>query len=161
MSARQFAGLFTLLLLFAGSGVYAKNIAYIYGDVAEDGTVPSGSANPFHQMLLTDTGRRGCSIFKEMVESKGHTITQYYDQETELTAEFLSQFDLIIFSLHQKQWSVAEKAALDSWIRAGGSIFIYSDSASGGGGTATKMLVAITPLVKPLSTTLSPNMACR
>jgi len=110
----------------------AKNIAYIYGDVSKNGDIPSGSDSPFHQMLLTDEGDYGCSIFKNMVESKGHTITQYYDAETELTAEFLNQFDVIIFGLHQKKWSEAEKAALDDWIRAGGSIVIYSDSAAGG-----------------------------
>lgn len=128
----MFLCLFSLVLLFAVSGIEAKNIAYIYGDVSADGDIPSGSKDPFHQMLLTDTGIRGCSIFRAMVEGKGHTITQYYDAQTELTPEFLSQFDVIILSLHQKKWSAAEKSALDAWIRAGGSIFIYSDSAAGG-----------------------------
>ncbi|NBB80244.1 MAG: hypothetical protein GVY36_12515, partial [Verrucomicrobia bacterium] len=109
-----------------------KKIAYIHGDIAADGTVPSGPDDPFHQMLLTDTGRRGLSIFKAMVEAEGHTIEQFYDQDTTLDAAFLDQFDAIIFSLHQKIWSSAEKAALNTWLQAGGGMLIYSDSASGG-----------------------------
>ncbi len=132
MNAKSYLYLFIFVLLFISSGVDAKEIAYIHGDVSADGDIPSGSEAPFHQMLLTDTGSRGCSIFKEMVESKGHTITQYYDAETELTPEYLNQFDLIIFGLHQKKWSEKEKNALDNWIWAGGSIYIYSDSAVGG-----------------------------
>lgn len=107
-------------------------IAYIHGDVAEDGTVPSGADAPFHQMLLDDTGNRGLSIFKGMVETEGHSIEQFYDQDTTLDAAFLDQFDVIIFSLHQKIWSAAEKTALDTWLQAGGGILIYSDSAAGG-----------------------------
>ncbi len=132
MNAKHSLCFFTFVLLAISVSVDAKAIAYIHGDVSADGDIPSGSNAPFHQMLLNDTGRRGCSSFKAMVESKGHTITQHYDQDIELTPEFLSQFDVIIFGLHQKQWSAAEKTALDNWIRAGGSIYIYSDSAAGG-----------------------------
>lgn len=111
--------------------VIAQNLAYIHGDVAADGTIPSGG-NPFHQMLLTDTGDRGCSNFKALVEAEGYTINQYYDQATTLDTAFLEQFDAIIFGLHQKVWSAPEKLALDAWIRAGGGILMYSDSAAGG-----------------------------
>jgi hypothetical protein len=45
---------------------------------------------------------------------------------------FLAGLDVVIFGLHQKIWSASEKASLDSWLRAGGGVFIYSDSASGG-----------------------------
>ena len=83
-------------------------------------------------MLLTDSGNRGLSQFKAMVEAEGHTIDQYYDQETTLNAAFLNQFDTVIFGLHQKIWSTAEKNALDTWIRAGGGTLFYSDSAAGG-----------------------------
>ena len=112
--------------------VEAANVAYIYGDVAANGVTPSGNAEPYDQMLLTDNGDTGLSQFKTLVESQGHTITQYYDQTTELTDNFLNSFDVIIFGLHQKLWSSAEKNRLDLWIRNGGGVFIYSDSASGG-----------------------------
>lgn len=109
-----------------------KNIAYIHGDVAQDGEVPSGDAPPYDQMLLTDSGNTGLSIFMSMVEDAGYTIEQFYDQDTTLDADFVESFDLIIFGLHQKIWSPAEKSVLDTWLRAGGGMLIYSDSASGG-----------------------------
>lgn len=123
-----------LLLLLIGfcSVLSAGNIAYIYGDVSDNGNVPSGSKPAFHQMLLTDSGNRGLSQFRSMVESQGHTINQYYDRSTTLNASFLNQFDAVIFGLHQKRWSTEEKNALDTWIKAGGGTFFYSDSAAGG-----------------------------
>ncbi len=110
----------------------AANIGYIHGDVAADGTVPSGAAEPYDQMLLTDTGNTGLSMFKTLVESQGHLISQHYDQQTTLSEEFLCGKDVLVFGLHQKLWSEPEKIALDNWLREGGGLFIYSDSASGG-----------------------------
>lgn len=110
----------------------SKNVAYIYGDVSGLGAIPSGAATPYDQMLLTDSGNKGCSQFKTMVEAEGYTVSQHYDQSTTLNAAFLNQYDVIVFGLHQKIWSVSEKTALDSWIRAGGGILMYSDSAAGG-----------------------------
>lgn len=118
--------------LFVSSTVNAGRIAYIHGDIAADGTMPSGSAPAYDQMLLTDTGNTGLSQFKALVESEGHTITQHYDQTTSLTTVFLNSFDAIIFGLHQKIWTSNEKNNLDAWIRSGGGMLIYSDSASGG-----------------------------
>ncbi|MDX1680657.1 MAG: malectin domain-containing carbohydrate-binding protein, partial [Akkermansiaceae bacterium] len=109
-----------------------RKIAYIHGDVAADGTIPSGSAAPYDQMLLTDSGATGCSLFKAMVEAEGHEISQHYDATTTLDAAFLEQFDVVIFGLHQKIWSADEKAAFDTWLRAGGGALFYSDSAAGG-----------------------------
>ena len=88
-----------------------------------------------------------------MVEGQGHTIAQYYDAATNLTAGFLAPYDVVIFGLHQKAWNATEKAVLDSWLNAGGGMLIYSDSASGGrynivgaqnsvGQTATNNLIA-------------------
>ncbi len=113
--------------------VLAANIAYVYGDVAADGSVPSGpNEEPFDQMLLTDSGDKGLSEFRDLVISEGHTISQHYDQTLTLNESFLNSVDVMIFGLHQKIWSNTEKSALDSWLSAGGGIFIYSDSASGG-----------------------------
>lgn len=109
-----------------------RRIAYIYGDIAPNGTIPSGSAEPYDQMLLSDSGSTGLSSFKALVEAQGYSIGQYYDQDTTLDSSFLGQFDVVIFGLHQKIWSETEKAALDTWIRAGGGILTYSDSAAGG-----------------------------
>ncbi|MGF1655564.1 MAG: DUF4350 domain-containing protein [Verrucomicrobiales bacterium] len=109
-----------------------KRVGYIHGDVAANGTVPSGSAAAYDPMLITDTESTGLSVFRLMVEEEGYQITQHYDQATTLDAAFLDQFDAIIFSLHQKLWSADEKAALHTWLQAGGGMLIYSDSASGG-----------------------------
>lgn len=126
---------FFLMMSFFFCGalsVLAKDVAYIYGDVAPDGTVPSGSVEPYDQMLLSNTGKAGCSQFRDMVISQGYTITAHYDVGVTLDAAFLAQYDVIVFGLHQRLWSNIEKLALDHWLRAGGGILIYSDSASGG-----------------------------
>jgi len=120
------------LTVFISCVTQAANIAYIHGDIAADGTLPSGDAVPYDQMLLDDDGNTGLTDFAALVESQGHTINQYYDQDTDLDAAFFSGIDVLIFGLHQKLWSGAEKNRLKNWIREGGGMFIYSDSASGG-----------------------------
>jgi len=128
----KIAHFFAISLSITLTTVSAQRIAYIHGDVAPDGSVPSGDVSPFHQMLLTDAGRLGTSEFRGIVEDHGYSIEQFYDQETELTSAFLASFDALIFGLHQKIWSDAERRALDAWLRQGGAMLIYSDSASGG-----------------------------
>lgn len=123
--------LFFLFVLVAQVNA-TKNVAYIHGDVSEDGDIPSGDKAPYDQMLITDTGSTGCSEFRAMVEGEGYTISQHHDESNTLDASFLNQFDVIVFGLHQKVWSPAEKTALDDWIRSGGGILMYSDSAAGG-----------------------------
>ncbi|MEO0795263.1 MAG: malectin domain-containing carbohydrate-binding protein [Verrucomicrobiota bacterium] len=119
--------------LLAPAGLFAtKRVAYIYGDVAANGTIPSGAAAPYDQMLLDDTGSTGLSIFESTIQGEGYTITQHYDQSLSLDAAFLYQFDVIIFGLHQRVWNTTEQQALDQWIRDGGGILMYSDSAAGG-----------------------------
>ena len=54
------------------------------------------------------------------------------DRDTELTPEFLADFQVIIFGLHQKLWSPEEREALHQWLTRGGSFIVYSDSATGG-----------------------------
>lgn len=111
----------------------AGDIAYIHGRVADNGTIlEEGEGNAFDPMLLSDAGNKGLSKFKALVETESHTISSYRDKDTALTSAFLADFDVVIFSLHQKIWSPAEKTALDTWLKAGGGMFIYSDSASGG-----------------------------
>lgn len=127
--------LFIALIGYSLIGVnsFAASIAYIHGRVADNGTVlEEGVGSPFHQMLISDSGRRGLSMFRELVESQGHTIEQFRDTGVNLNASFLDAYDVVIFGLHQKIWSPSEKAALDVWLKAGGGMFIYSDSASGG-----------------------------
>ena len=123
----------TVLFALASVNAFAANIAYIHGRVADNGTVlDEGVGSPFHQMLITDNGDRGLSMFRLLVESQGHSISQFRDTSTTLTDSFLDRYDVVIFGLHQKIWSSTEKAALASWLESGGGMFIYSDSASGG-----------------------------
>lgn len=120
-------------LLACALPALAGNIAYIHGRVSDDGTILNeGEGTAFDPMLLSDSGNKGLSEFKRLVESQGHTISAYRDKDTPLTTEFIGAFDVVIFGLHQKIWSAAEKTALDTWLNAGGGMFIYSDSASGG-----------------------------
>jgi len=126
-----------LISLFAAtlavSQVHAASVAYIHGRVADNGEIlEEGEGNAFDPMLLDDTGNKGISEFRDLVRAQGHTITAFRDKDTLLNDGFLDNYDAIVFGLHQKIWSGAEKAALDSWLRAGGGMFIYSDSASGG-----------------------------
>ena len=113
------------------SPALAGNVAYIYGGTTESGDLTSSDASAYHRMRLFDTGSTGLSLFKQQTEER-HNLTEYYDQTTNLTSLFLNQFDVVIFGLHQKIWSSQEKAALDTWLKAGGGMMIYSDSASGG-----------------------------
>jgi len=124
--------LLAIVLWWSVNTVQAANIAYIHGDVSRFGDIPSGALAPFDQMLLSDSGDKGLSQFKQLVEGESHSISQHYDAATNLTASFLINFDVVIFGLHQKLWSTIEKNTLDIWIKGGGGMFIYSDSASGG-----------------------------
>ncbi len=135
---RAFQGRVAVFVLLCASAVAfgqvgaPKRIAYIHGDIAADGALPSGERPAYHQMLLTDSGKTGLSQFREMVEGEGYVIAQYYDRETTLNEAFLDKHAALIFGLHQKLWSEEEKEALGSWLKAGGGVLIYSDSASGG-----------------------------
>jgi len=127
----------TINFTVSGNPSATGNVAYIHGDISEAGFTPASSATtgattPYDQMLLTDTGGTGLSTFRDLVQEQGYSIDQYYDQVTELNANFLSDKDVIVFGLHQKRWSTAERDALDLWLRDGGGMLIYSDSASGG-----------------------------
>ena len=113
--------------------VFAGSIAYIHGRVSAEGEIlAEGQGTPFDQMLITDAGPTGLSMFKTLVESQGHSIVQFRDTLVNLNAAFLNNYDVVIFGLHQKIWSSAERSALRNWLDQGGGVFIYSDSASGG-----------------------------
>ncbi len=110
----------------------APNVLYLYGDVAADGTVPSGDQEPFHQMRLNDTGPRGMSGFAEAVREVGFQIAEAYDAEVALTPEFLGPIDVLILGSNQRRFTRAEAEALNNWVRAGGGVLAWSDSAFGG-----------------------------
>lgn len=107
-------------------------ILYLYGDVAADGTVPSGPAEPFHQMRLADSGPRGMSQFKAALEAVGFQVGEAYDADLRLDADTLRQIRVLILGSNQKRFSANEAAAVRAWVEAGGGLLAWSDSAFGG-----------------------------
>ena len=110
----------------------AQNIVYVYGDVAADGTVPSGSKKPFHQMRLNDEGDLGMSGFKKALEAVGFTVNEVYDQEIIINAKFLKEIDVLILGSNQRVFIDAEAKALKRWVKKGGGVIAWSDSGFGG-----------------------------
>ncbi len=110
-------------------------VLYIYGNVDSTGLKPTEAGYqgfPFEQMRLQDESKVGMIKFAEAITETGASIVEMYDQEITLTQEFLSQFDVIILGSNQKMWSPEEVEAINAWVRAGGGLIGYSDSAFGG-----------------------------
>lgn len=134
-SFRIFAVFLFFVLSFHISGATtaeAPKVLYLYGDVAADGTVPSGDQEPFHQMRLDDTGPRGMSGFAEAIREVGFQIGEAYDADVVLTPGFLDSVDVLILGSNQRRFTADEAEALDNWVRAGGGLLGWSDSAFGG-----------------------------
>ncbi len=125
----------TACVLAAASATAAQErpqVLYLYGDVAADGTVPSGAAEPFHQMRLDDTGPRGMSQFKAALEAVGFDVREAYDAAVQLDAATLAPVKVLILGSNQRRFTAAEAAALRAWVEAGGGLLAWSDSAFGG-----------------------------
>lgn len=132
-SASTFFAVFILAQFLFSASANGASIAYIHGRVANNGAIlDEGVGDPYDQMLITDSGSTGLSRFRTLVENQGHTIQQFRDLGLNFSSAFANQFDVIIFGLHQRIWSATDKQVLDQWLQAGGGMFIYSDSASGG-----------------------------
>ncbi|MEM1165756.1 MAG: DUF5060 domain-containing protein [Planctomycetota bacterium] len=100
-----------------------------------------GSDPPaIHQMKLDDTGNLGMSQFAEAIEElPGVTITQapafLEDPASEspaLTPAFLDQYEVLILGSNNKRFSADEADAVNAWVRGGGGLVAWSDSAFGG-----------------------------
>lgn len=124
------------VLLLCGSFAFAATpplrILYLYGDVSADGRVPSGDAEPFHQMRLADPGERGLSQFRVALENLGLMLEERYDAEIRLTAEFLAGYQGLILGSNQRRFSKDEATAVRAWVERGGGLIAWSDSAFGG-----------------------------
>ncbi|RBP49108.1 DUF4350 domain-containing protein [Arenicella xantha] len=124
---------FAIFTLFWLTAVPAAQVVYIHGGVSDEGIVlDEGQGEAYDPMLLSDSGPKGLSEFKATIEAAGHSISSVRDKDTQLSASLLSDIDVLVFGLHQKIWSSSEKAVLDTWLRDGGGMLIYSDSAAGG-----------------------------
>ncbi|MGJ8745768.1 hypothetical protein [Polaribacter sp.] len=120
------------IVLLLSHTITAQNVVYVYGDVSEKGMVPSGKDSPFHQMRLVDKGRYGMSLFKEAIEETGLNITEVYDAETTFNATFLKDVDVLILGSNQKKFSKTEIDSIHTWVKQGGGLIAWSDSAFGG-----------------------------
>jgi len=132
-----FPTVIVLLLLSLVSGWGEDNsvspsLLYLYGDVSAEGEIPSGEAEPFHQMRLNDEGRRGMSQFRSALEAAGFTMEEAYDAETALTTALLESHAVLILGSNQHRFSAAERAAVVAFVYSGGGLVAWSDSAFGG-----------------------------
>jgi len=133
-------GVAALLMAVAVEAEPTKKVLYLYGSVAADGTIPAPAGQAFHQMRLNDTGSRGMSQFKATIEggpliqASGveFEIAEAYDAATTLDAATLGQYDVVILGSNNKMFSAAERDAVGQWVRDGGGLIAWSDSAFGG-----------------------------
>ncbi|MGF1679593.1 MAG: hypothetical protein ACFCUX_10425 [Candidatus Methylacidiphilales bacterium] len=72
------------------------------------------------------------SQFKAAIEETGLTIDEAYDVEVRLTPEFLAKHRVLILGSNQRRFTPDEASALDRWVRDGGGLVAWSDSAFGG-----------------------------
>lgn len=117
-----------------------KKVLYLYGSVSANGTIPAPAGQEFHPMRLNDTGNLGMSGFKAAIESGAlikasgvnFRISEAYDAATTLNTALLSQYDVLILGSNNKMFSHAERDAVGDWVKAGGGLIAWSDSAFGG-----------------------------
>ncbi|WP_396601520.1 hypothetical protein [Algibacter sp. R77976] len=121
-----------LIMCLLAHTLTAQNIVYVYGDVSEKGIIPSGENSPFHQMRLIDKGRYGMSQFKEAIQETGLNISEVYDAATTFNASFLKDVDVLILGSNQKKFSKTEIESVHTWVKQGGGLIAWSDSAFGG-----------------------------
>lgn len=132
-----------LLLLICGSlctpsyalaekATAALKVLYVYGSVSNDGTVPAGETGPFQQMRLDDTSRLGMSKFAEALRAVHAEPDEAYDGDVTFNKATLSKYDVVILASNQRQFRPDEAKAFANWVRAGGGLIVWSDSAFGG-----------------------------
>jgi hypothetical protein len=109
-----------------------RRVLYLYGDVAPDGTTPSGEAEAYHQMRLTDEGPRGLSEFAATLEAAGFAPEGRYDADVSLTRDLLDDYAVLILGSNQHRFGEREREAVEAWVDAGGGLVAWSDSAFGG-----------------------------
>lgn len=123
---------FAAFLSLASAAVAVTRVLYIYGDVAADGTVPSVEMELFHQMRLSDDGKRGLSGFNAALEVMEFKVDEIYDQSFEISQSSLDPYRVLILGSNQRRFSEAEAEALAQWVQSGGGLIAWSDSAFGG-----------------------------
>lgn len=123
---------FVFVFLISSIMLYSQNVLYVYGDVAANGSVPSGDEKPFHQMRLNDEGRLGMSGFKKALQEVKLTVSEAYDQDIKFTQSFLKDLNVVILASNQRIFDESEANAIKKWVENGGGLVVWSDSAFGG-----------------------------
>lgn len=117
-------------------------VLYLYGYVTKegvfypDGNIPEDAPPPFHQMRLYVDGIPGAldfTQFREALEEVGFDLEERYDASVDLAdPDFLGDYKVIILGSNQHRFTQAEADAVAEWVKQGGGLVAWSDSAMGG-----------------------------
>ena len=117
-------------------------VLWLYGDVASNGTIPSGG-NPFQQMRLNDNGNEGFADFagfiNSMVGPNGETyeISEMYDVDFDPATD-LNDITVLWLASSQRVFTAQEVTTIFNWGQAANrGLIAFSDSALGGGSGAS------------------------
>lgn len=113
----------------------AVRVLYLYGAVDADGDLRGEDGydgDPFHQMRLGDSGPLGMSKLAAAIRELGVDLEERYDGSLIFDAEALGAYDVLWLGSSQRRVTDAERRAVGAWVRDGGGIVAYSDSALGG-----------------------------
>ncbi len=94
-----------------------------------------GSKPPaLEDLRLWDTSNVGYSQFRTTLENEGYKLTQQEagpGSSFTLTASYLNQFQVLILSSNNREFSATEEQIVWNWVNAGGGLVAWSDSAFG------------------------------
>lgn len=116
-------------LLFVPVSAYAQlkqaastKVLYLYGSVPP----------AIHQMRLSSTQKRGMSQFKAAMVDVGLQVTEARDADITLNTATLSRYKVLILGSNNRRFTLKEQEAVSAWVRGGGGLVAWSDSAFGG-----------------------------
>lgn len=124
---RILASICALLLVPASAYAQSKQatstrVLYLYGSVPP----------AIHQMRLSDIGKRGMSQFKAALVDVGLQLTEARDANVTLNRETLNRYKVLILGSNNRRFTRTEQEAVAAWVRGGGGLVAWSDSAFGG-----------------------------
>ncbi|MBC6608743.1 hypothetical protein H8B13_18085, partial [Hymenobacter sp. BT188] len=96
-------------------------VLYLYG------SIPPGEVD----MKLADTGSTGMSQFDQALKEVGMITSEALDASITLDATTLNQYKVVILGSNNRRFTAAEKAAVATWVEAGGGLVAWSDAAFG------------------------------
>ncbi len=100
----------------------STSVLYLYGSVPP----------AIHQMRLSDPGKRGMSQFKAALVDVGLQVTEARDADITLNMATLNRYKVLILGSNNRRFTPMEQEAVAAWVRGGGGLVAWSDSAFGG-----------------------------